>query len=137
MSPENDINEIVINVEASINRTNDSPIKYTYVYENDAYQLIPHILKIDGSLIELKEPILNYKHGDVFVTNRKFEYTVNDISYISFILEEDGKWSLYVTIKDVKVIVCDKVNLKKVNLSDYNKKINSIAKGDVENVCFY
>jgi len=126
------VNEITINVIDS--RLDESPIKFVYTYENGMYEFIPHLLKIDGSLVELAEPILNRHHNKVFNINKKYICDVSHITYISFILN-DGKWSLAVTLKDIGYVT-DNILTNRVRISDYNRKINGIVEGGIEYACY-
>lgn len=127
------VSEITINVIDS--RLDESPIKFVYTYENGMYEFIPHLLKIDGSLVELAEPILNRHHNKkLFNINKKYTCDVSHITYISFILN-DGKWSLSVTLKDI-VYVTDDMLTNRVRISDYRKKINGIVEGGTEYACY-
>lgn len=126
------VNEITINVIDS--RLDESPIKFVYTYENGMYEFIPHLLKIDGSLVELAEPILNRHHNKTFNINKKYICDVSHITYISFILN-DGKWSLAVTLKDIGYVT-DNILTNRVRISDYNRKINGIVEGGTEYACY-
>lgn len=126
------VNEITINVIDS--RLDESPIKFVYTYENGMYEFIPHLLKIDGSLVELAEPILNRHHNKVFNINKKYICDVSHITYISFILN-DGKWNLAVTLKDIGYVT-DNILTNRVRISDYNRKINGIVEGGIEYACY-
>lgn len=126
------VNEITINVIDS--DVDESPIKFVYTYENGMYEFIPHLLKIDGSLVELAEPILNRQHKKEFNINKKYVCNVSHITYISFILNGD-KWNLSVTLKDIEYVM-NNVETKRVRISDYNRKINDILEGGTEYACY-
>lgn len=126
------VNEITINVIDS--RLDESPIKFVYTYENGMHEFIPHLLKIDGSLVELAEPILNRHYNKTFNINKKYICGVSHITYISFILN-DGKWSLAVTLKDIGYVT-DNILTNRVRISDYNRKINGIVEGGIEYACY-
>jgi hypothetical protein len=126
------VNEITINVIDS--DVDESPIKFVYTYENGMYEFIPHLLKIDGSLVELAEPILNRQHKKEFNINKKYVCNVSHITYVSFILNGD-KWNLSVTLKDIGYVT-DNVISNRVRISDFNKKINGILEGGTEYACY-
>lgn len=126
------VSEITINVIDS--DIDESPVKFVYTYENDMYEFIPHLLKIDGSLVELAEPILNRQHNKEFNINKKYICNVSHITYISFILNGD-KWNLSVTLKDIGYVM-DNVVSNRVRISDFNQKINSILEGGTEYACY-
>lgn len=126
------VNEITINVIDS--DVDESPIKFVYAYENGMYEFIPHLLKIDGSLVELAEPILNRQYKKEFNINKKYVCNVSHITYISFILN-DNKWNLSVTLKDIGYVT-DNVISNRVRISDFNKKINGILEGGTEYACY-
>lgn len=128
------VKEITINVLDS--DKDESPVKFVYTYEDDVYNFIPHLLKIDGSLVELAEPILNRHHNNKdFNINKKYICNVSHITFISFILNADNKWNLSVTLKDVGYVT-DKVETRRVRISDFNKKINGILEGVTEYACY-